>query len=393
MADRLKLLVADDRATRLDRWIERLKAVSQVIDRFDEPVRLTGDDLEGEIDELSKRRAAARRDEEREEESSVFDDADLLIVDYDLTDLEGHSTETGVGVAYLARCFSECGFIVALNQFGDNPFDLSGLGDYAGFADLDLGGDQLDNPGLWAADGEWPEFRPWGWPLLPAEITRLSQITDQVEQVGLDAPIFDALQLRGRLGTALAPEVAAPLGHQDPERATFRTLLGEPSMGLRREDKVVGVRREARAAAARTSQWLERWVMAAQDRLIDAPHLAVRYWSQVEDEALVVRNVSHADPVGLDEQYLAAHRLQASDWLSRPAWWATAIAGDERIPEVADPWEAEPAEKVFCEDVSRFVLPEEAIAYRVEVPADSRLRYVRRLQEVDYRPMSNFAQV
>jgi len=388
----MKLLVADDRPTRLDRWIKRLTAVPQVKESFDEPLALTGEGLEREIDELSKRRAAARREEKRDEEPSLFDDAALLIVDYDLTDLEGHSTETGVGVAYLARCFSDCGFIVALNQFGDNPFDLSGLGDYAGFADLDLGGDQLKNPGLWTAEGEWDEFRPWGWPLLPAEIDRLKRIADRVEAAGLDASIFDVLGLNGRLATALAPEVAAPLGHQEPEEATFQTLLDEPSMGLRRDDKILDGRRAARAAAARASQWLERWILAAQDRLIDAPHLAVRYQSQVERSALVVRNVDHSGSAGLYEQYLSDHRLTAADWLSRPAWWAAAIAGDERILEVADPWSAPEVEQVFCEDISRFVARDEATPYRVEVPADSRVRYVRRLPEVDYRPISNFAQ-
>lgn len=392
MADRMNLLVADDRPERLARWIKRLNDVKQVRDSFDEPVALTGEALEREIDELSARRAAARRDDERNEVPSLFDRAALLIVDYDLTDLEhGHSTETGVGVAYLARCFSDCGFIVALNQFGENPFDLSGLGDYAGFADLDLGGDQLQNPGLWTRDGEWDEFRPWAWPLLPAEIARLRRLTDHVEEVGLDASIFDVLDLREGLVTALAPEAAAPLGHGDPKQATFGTLLDEPSMGLRRDDKIVGDRRAARAAAARASQWLESWILAAQDRLVDAPHLAARYPSQIQDSELIVRSVDHHRATGLNEEYLSDHRLKAEDWLSRPAWWAAAVAGDERIPEVADPWTASEVEQVFCEDVSQLTGPMEAVAYRVEVPADSRLRYVRHLPGVHYRPISNFA--
>jgi hypothetical protein len=240
-------------------------------------------------------------------------------------------------------------------------------------------------------DGEWDEFRPWAWPLLPAEIARLRRLTDQVLEVGLDASIFEVLELRGRLVTALAPEAAAPLGDQDPEQATFRTLLGEPLMGVRRGDRIVGDRRAARAAAARASQWLERWILAAQDRLVDAPHLAVRFRSQIEDPKLVVRNVDHAGPTGLDEEYLSEHRVKADDWLSRPAWWAAAVAGDDRIPEVADPWAAPEVEHVFCEDVSQFIGPEEAVAYRVEVPADSRVRYVCRLPGVDYRPISNFA--
>lgn len=391
MAGRMKLLVVDDRPKRLKRWISRLEQVPQVREAFDQPVELTGSDLEHEIDELSQRRAAARREEPRKERPSAFDDSALLIVDYDLTDLPSHSTETGVGVAYLARCFSDCGLIVALNQFGDNPFDLGGLGDYAGFADLDLGGEQLSNPGLWSADVEWPEFRPWPWPLLPAEIERLRRLTDRVQAVGIDAPLFDVLGMRGRLVTALAPEAAAHLGHAEPEHATFGSMLEEPSMGLRRNDVIIGDRRAARTAAARASQWLDRWILGAQDRLIDAPHLALRYPSQVADEQLVVRSVDHARPTGLREDLLSTHRLSEADWLSRPAWWAGAVAGDERIPEVADPWSAPDVDRVFCEDVSEFADRDDAVAYRVEVPADSRVRYVRRLEDVDYRPIANFA--
>ena len=391
MADRMNLLVADDRSDRMDRWLERLERVPEIEQFFGRPTTLTGERLEAEIDELSARRAAARGSEQRADEPSEFDKASLLIVDYDLTDLKGgHSTETGVGVAYLARCFSDCGLISALNQFGDNPFDLSGLGDYVGFADVDLGGDQLDNPGLWTSSREWLQFRPWAWPLLPAEVERLRRLTDQVAEVGLESRILDVLGLDGRLVTALAPEALAPLG-EAPERATFQTMLDEPTMGKRRDDKITGDRRSARAAAARASQWLERWVLAAQDRLVDAPHLALRYPSIVTDRDLVGRCVDHAAPTGLRDEIVSEHRFGASDWLSRPAWWGAAVSSDERIAEVADPWSATETDEVFCEDRSRFAARGDAQPYRIEVPADSRIRYVCRFKDVTYRPISSFA--
>ncbi len=390
MADPMKLLVADDVKDRLDGWMRRLNDVPEVDETFGgDIVTLTGEELAAEIDELSKRRAAARGGEITEGKSE-FDSASLVIVDYDLTNLRGHSNETGVGVAYLARCFSDCGFIAALNQFGENPFDLSGLGDYAGFADLDLGSDQLDNAGLWTTERQWPTYRPWAWPVLPSEITRLRTLTDQLEKVGLGAPVLKTLGLSEGLVTAFAPEVAAPLGAA-PDDATFETLLAESSMGLRPGDVILKPRRRARAAAARASQWLERWILAGQDRLVDAPHLAARFPSLIVDEQQVLRNVDHHTPTGLDDEALAPHRFAAGEWLSRPAWWGPAVAVDERVAEVADPWSAPDADRVFCEDVCDFAVRSEATAYRVEVPADSRLRYVRHLDDVSYRPVSNFA--
>ena len=386
----MNLLVADDRPDRLERWLERLASVPEIEESFGTPIALTGGDLKSEVDELSARRAATRFSKARGENVSWFDQAALVIVDYDLTDLEGHSTETGIGVAYLARCFSDCGLITALNQFGENPFDLSGLGDYAGFADVDVGGDQLDNAGLWISTREWPDFRPWAWPVLPAEIERLRRLTDQVEEVGLDRSVFEVLGLKGRLATAFAPEVSAPLGER-PERATFRTLLREPSMGLRRDDAIVGDRRSARAAAARASQWLERWILSAQDRLVDAPHLALRYPSLVTERDLVMRCVDHNAATGLRDDILDDHRFTSSDWLSRPAWWGAAVSADERIDEVADPWNAPDVDEVFLEDRSRFAPRESGRAYRIEVPADSRVRYVGNAEDVTYRPVSSFA--
>ena len=388
----MRILLADDRTDRLERWMRKLETVQEVEPFLADIIQLTGSELDAEISELSARRAASRRGDERDEGESRFDTADLAILDYDLTDLEAFSAETGIGLSYLARCFSDCGLIVALNQFGENPFDLSGLGDYTGFADVDLGGGQLGNRRLWGTDAEWPQWQPWVWPVLPLEVERLRSLCSRVQEVGLDARIFEVLGLDGRVLTALAPEAASPLGDLDPAAATFATFLAEPSMGLRRGDVVASDERRAKTAAARVTQWFERWILAGQDRLIDSAHLAVRYPSQVEDWAQVARGVAHGPAGGLKHEFLDAHRLDPAEWLTRPAWWAASLAGDERIPEVADPWGVAEEQRVFCEDTGEFVDANEAVPYRIEIPADSRVRYVRRLENADYRPIANFVQ-
>ena len=69
------------------------------------------------------------------------------VVYYDLADLYSEVLEssklplgapTGERVAYIARCFSACGFIIALNQYnnqGQPIFDLTLPGHVNSFAD------------------------------------------------------------------------------------------------------------------------------------------------------------------------------------------------------------------------------------------------------------------
>jgi hypothetical protein len=385
----MKLMIADDQPDRLARWRSLLEHVPAVSHEF-KIQELAPGELEGALTELAARRRSERKAQPRSEEPCAFDDIDLLIVDYDLTELKEHSSETGVGLAYLARCYSDCGYIVAINQFGNNPFDLTMLGDYEGFADLDLGGEQLSNPGLWSRDAEWPGFRPWQWPLIPAEVKRHSDLAARIAG-RLDTPILAELGVASRLSTTLPTKAAAHLGAPDSTKATFETLLSNPSMGLRLNDVIAHDRRRARAAAARATQWLERWVLSAEDLLIDAPHLALRIPSQLSgDLNMTVRSAVDFESYGLVGTLIDEHRFDGDDWLSRPAWWWTSISGDERIPEVNDPWSAEERTEVFCEDSSRFIEPDQAVMFKIDPPTAIPHRYVERHPEVEYRPLANF---
>src|SRR5262245_57675708 len=75
------------------------------------------------------------------------DTIDLLIWDYNVKDLSNAMGLTGERLAYLARCYSNSSYIVVLNQFGKNRFDLTLSGRPESFADLDLGSEQITNPG------------------------------------------------------------------------------------------------------------------------------------------------------------------------------------------------------------------------------------------------------
>src|SRR5688500_17614162 len=77
---------------------------------------------------LDKARLETRKQKELvpADGAELFNDADLVIVDYDLLELEDTSALTGEDIAYLLRCFSTCGYIILLNppDLGTHFFDL-----------------------------------------------------------------------------------------------------------------------------------------------------------------------------------------------------------------------------------------------------------------------------
>lgn len=110
---------------------------------------------------LMNRRRAAWRAEEKDApliESTDVDEADVIVIDYDLLLYSDEGDTTGSRLAYLLRCFSKCGLIVVLNEYGTNSFDLSLRSPSEGFADLHLGDAQIGNPGLWT--GSFEGYRP-----------------------------------------------------------------------------------------------------------------------------------------------------------------------------------------------------------------------------------------
>jgi hypothetical protein len=106
------------------------------------------------VSTLGRRIEEVRKSSKKLETKTVLDTADIFIVDYDLIKAEGEDYLTGETVAYLARCYSTCGIIVALNQFYRSPtFDLTFRPQLDSFADLNISADDLKSDGLWKSDG------------------------------------------------------------------------------------------------------------------------------------------------------------------------------------------------------------------------------------------------
>jgi hypothetical protein len=392
----VKLLVADDNDGRRAQVCTSLTNMLVVREKF-EVSAPNGDDLQAMISELEARRVSARTKHSRDDVAIPLDDADLLVVDYDLSELEGRTSMTGLDIAYLARCFSDCGYIVSLNQFGENTFDLSLSGYPETAADLDLGAAQLDNPGLWEEPASELEFRPWAWPVIPTAIDAFARRSASL--VGqLERPAWDALGFTGHHFPALPASVTQYLSEHDPFATSVNEFVVSSGFALRFGDQQPHEIRRARIAAARLAKWLEQLVIPGQDVLVDAPHLALRFPSQLADNddfEATAKSVYGPDS-GLSEEHLGAHRYNPEiPWLTRPTWWWQEAAEDEQIAEVSDPFGADDVAVVFCEDTSRFVEPTDAREFRTELNTPFARRYVEGASgdrgSVRYRPESFFA--
>ncbi len=336
-----------------------------------------------------------------------FDDADILVIDYDLLNLKSQAFITGENLAYLARCYSRCGLIIGLNQYGTNDFDLSLKGHPESYADLNIGGNQVSNLGLWSA--KWDGFRPWHWPLLPPALQAYERRIRELK-TNLDEVVVSFLGLDPDDVRSLPASTTEFLGRRnDITKVTFRAFVSASGNGLRVKDKAYDDESVARIAAARVWKWLERVVLAGQDLFVDAPHLVSRYPSLLKaskgrlESWNKTASLDRGDKVGLDIRKISKCRFRKSSWFSRPAWSWKCVRGINSILEVSNPWDKEGSGFVFCEDISRFLPKAAARPFVAELPSPYVQRFVSdpssreckrfaaSLKSVNYRPQVRFS--
>jgi len=402
------ILICDDEQRRVDDWKERLKHVHTPFD----VQGFAGDDLGRIIKTLEERHKTSRRGGEGTAPAEhEFDTAAILIIDYDLLDVDPASSMNGENVAYLARCYSRCGLIVGLNHYDrENAFDLSLRGHPESYADVNLSAKQLYNPGLWRLP--WTGFRPWYWPLLPAAVAAFKRRAARVGR-HLDDKILTFLGFTPETISILPRSTVEYLGSgKSPEDTTFRNFVEKSVMGLRPKDKVDETQM-ARVAAARVGKWLERLVLPGQDILVDAPHLALRFPSLLRGDikksrtwdasASLPPSKSLWSEKGQLREKIQGHGFREQDWLSRPACFWNELSKLEAIEEIRNPWSVERPDFVFCEDVSRFLPRKEAREFVADLASPFVRRFVvdpgscsdhklaEALREVNYRPEVRFS--
>jgi hypothetical protein len=318
-----------------------------------------------------------------------FDTVDLLIIDYNFIDLEEVSGLTGQRLAYLARCYSACKYIVVLNQFGTNRFDLTLQDHPVTHADLHLGSDQITSPGLWK-ESDWPEFRPWSWPVLPRAVEsfemRLADLSGS-----MDRTVLEWLGLENQ-AAALPRSVKQFLKE---ESVTFRSFAESSGAGLEQSDRPFHESTLLRIAASRIAKWLEYMVFAAQDLLIDFPRLVLRFPSLLGEKGSdVLENIALCPDVvsGFNLTSVEKHRYPMPHWISKPAWLRMGLMDDDSLRENVE--DLPPQSRLrFAEDASRF-LPEDATrGFVADLASPYIQRFVRRtaFDGVEYQPSIRFS--
>ncbi len=265
-----EILIYDDDPGAVALWKKKLEDQDK-IGSFYNIATIEKDDFAKAISGLEYRRREARRGINPEPIwDNRFDQVHILVIDYDLFNANNLSGEE---IAYLVRCYSRCGLIIALNQFdkGYAAYDLTLEDHPESFADLNIGDPLLDNMGLWFEP--WEGFRPWAWPLLPSAFEQFDRKIRKLMD-NLDKPILEYLGFPQKIARILPRSILEFLSKIDnPMEITFNDFVTKSGSGLRGKDKPYCEEGLVRIAAAKISHWLEYLVLPGQNILVDAPHL------------------------------------------------------------------------------------------------------------------------
>ena len=272
-----RILIVDDEPDRAKSWERGIKNLAQVdAPNLEEAKKL--------VSSIFSRRKKMRVSDGAVSISNsgiecLLDGADIVILDYDLQNLEKNDESewaTGAEVAIAARGYSTAGMLVLANSMGVNRFDLTMTKGISSRADLDVGSEQILNPGLWSPD-KAEGFRPWHWPIM---LEWPNQYAASVKWLSerLDAPVFKELGLEasGDGDAYVSSDQWVDYLGIDPMTTTFRNLVSTHQYLPIRDREVIAKDdgQCARVAAAIIKGWLDRVLAPSQETLIDAPHLA-----------------------------------------------------------------------------------------------------------------------
>lgn len=394
------ILICDDDPKRVTNWVSTVEGMPE-IERFD--VRaVSGGELADEIEILNIRREEARKGRAEEEINgaiSIFDEAKLVLIDYDLTPgtatldnsesrsvLEKLRNRSGESVAYLARCYSMVGFLVVVNQrFQRSAFDVTMQRFADSYADLNISHDDLGNQALWTglnADGD--HFHPWSWPVL-SEADQLW--SKRLAATDLEATVLDKLGLDEKSFAAKQLDLLGELDREglQPAEVTFGKLV-KSSLGLDAKDEQPSQEHRRAIAASVVSRWLEQFVLPGQNVIADLPHLVARFPQILDDPAdpeAWARTATKIADIGDLPPTLQAGKRAAEAFLSRPAWSVSNVRAEASHLKVPDDWPT----LVFCEDTSRFVPLSEAQEVETDVPGPHTRKFIEHVQDVRYDPL------
>lgn len=388
MPTQLRILIVDDEPERSKGWEEQIRRLGVAEVSVDALDLITSRTM---IEAADKRRRAARDNQDPFDANiaCALDDVDVLIVDYDLQELVAAGQwSTGLWVAMLARAFSRVKLVVLINQFGTNMFDLTLSKGVKSRADFDVGSAQLLNPAPWdrtRIDG----YAPWSWGdgILKA-VARLDDAVAWIRQ-RLDKPVLEELGFTANVGGG-DNHISQELWQEcitHPDR-TFRDMVGDAEFLTLKDREFIKQFDEscARVAAAIVSHWLDRWVIPANDVLIDLPHLAsANPWLLVNTKDVSAwQATTSVEPDGFDVflPEVKKYSFESGFPTSRPTVWRRKVAAAQDLAEPCGFTYDDFPDLVFCEDTSRFIEFADAQSFSCRLPSGDPQRFVANREKI-----------
>ena len=351
------------------------------------------------VNELLCRQNSVYAGRPRERRECLFDNKDILIIDYELIHVDDENARhTGETIGRLARVYSDCSVVVVFDQFLQFDFDLSLRGHVTSHADLNLNANLLTEPGLWTGP-PWHGFRPWSWQCLSRAVVS-QRAREALFGSNSGQPIVDTVGLRAVDAVGLSD---AAFGFLAPKardfdrlrEMTFRSFITtaadvRDTIALLSLDESAAIR----FGAARIGKWLEREVLGPQDVLIDVPHLLQRYpfllGADVSDLDAWNETIHHTER--LRAAIKEDHWFGPAECLSRPAVWCRRLEEDEGfLDRRADFDYSVVPDIVFLEDESVFDQFSCGTQFRAGFHNVFDGRFVKYFRGISYGPQRRFA--
>ena len=391
------VLICDDHPKVGDDWTSTVRKVAG--DHYSVKDPFGNEEVQCATKELLNRQAALRDGRSGEKGPCLFDEVDILVLDYDLLHIDkSNARHTGEALARFVRMFSTPQVVVVVNQFREAQFDLSLRGHLSSHADLNVDAALLHERGLWT-DPPWDGFRPWHWQTL-CRAVETQKARQSVVKDHLDEPIIDVLGMQNedinRLSdTAFGYIASKAKDVQGLQDQTFKSFF-HAQVSSRDASKLLCCDQEAvcRFLAARVGKWLERQVLGAQDVLVDVPHLIQRY------PFLLGKNVSELeawnatihDDKEIRKQVPSESWFNLPNFLTRSAVWRQRFEDDVDISRTRQSFDFSTVPPfVFLEDMSTFVPIEEAQGFRAGHHNAFDRRFAKCMDNITYAPQRRLA--
>lgn len=395
----MRVIVCDDEVRPRDIWARQ---ISDIIGA--ENVEMLRD-AKSQLQALLARRYDLRDIEGTPDWSPLqIDDADVLVVDYDLTLIDKDVRHTGEEIARLARMFSNCGYVIVMNQYPGVGFDLTLKGHLEqSYADLNIDAGLVGRPSLWSMHNKG-EFAPWHWNKI-AEIVKTRQEVAESIVDNLAGSVTGFLKFPSEAIDQMADTAFGFLNSKQESRDALTNTTFNDFLSKLSEHKdlanLIEVRpiNAARTAVARLSKWLSRAILGPQDVLIDVPHLLVRMPYLISPDAGRLDTVDAWNTLitkGADAIHPDIRRdatFEASDaWIGKPTFWWSKVVNHAIVDELRSDYDYDSLPNmVFAEDASIFIDEDDAHPFRAGFHNFFDRRYIKLFNDVDYAPRRRLA--